>query len=422
MAADFNSFYGVPPSVNLSESPIVYNLSDTSSDPTKDSYQMALDIRIWRGAIADIATADLYTLHKYPIKLDIPGITQYNANFDVSNIVNSYMQDSLVAGYNSTVKENQWFLSAQAYSRWKVGNSYVTSTKNSSGVAQKVLDGYFKWGERQSLNESTDSFNSLVENWPILSCAPLNVSQSISDITKPFYFSGLNYSDEGGSTSFPRYYIINSSNGSSISHFVSQDSSDIQNDSLLTVNNYVITGSDAVFQGAEWFNITSYGGSSNQLGEPVNVRIDCQKKYTPTRIIFKNRYGAFDNFEFSLVSNNSFEVDTKEYKSNALNSIEPAYNRYDGFKTYYTDGIETLTVNSDYVDERFNDFFKQLMVSDEIYQVLEASETINNFGIKAELQPLTLLSKNLQFKKQEVDKLINYQFTFKYGTPFKLTL
>jgi len=72
------------------------------------------------------------------------------------------------------------------------------------------------------------------------------------------------------------------------------------------------------------------------------------------------------------------------------------------------------------VDEGYNDFFKQLMVSDEIYQVLDASTF--NLGMFAELQPLTLLSKNLQFKKQEVDKLINYQFTFKYGTPFKLTL
>ena len=421
MAADFNSYYGVPPDVNLSESPIVYTLSDTSSDPTKDSYQMALDIYIWRGNVTGQATADKFTLYKYPIKLDVVGITQYDANFDVSNIVNSYMQDSLVAGYNLTTKENQWFLFAQAYSRWKVGNSYVTSTKQFSDT-RKVLDGYFKWGERQSLNESPDSFNSLVENWPILSCVPSNLSQSISDITKPFYFSGLNYSDEGGNSSFPRFYEINSSNGSSITHIQSNDSIAIQNNSLLTVNNYVITGSDDVFQGAEWFNIISYGETMNQLGEPVNVKIECQKKYTPTRIIFKNRYGAFDNFEFALVSNNSFEVETKEYKSNALNVTEPVYNRYDGYKTFYSDGIETLTVNSDYVDERFNDFFKQLMVSDEIYQVLEPSESVNNFGIKAELQPLILLSKNLQFKKQEVDKLINYQFTFKYATPFKLTL
>ena len=418
MAADFST-NGLPPLVNLSESPIIYNLYDSSTDPTKDSYQMCLDLRVWKGDIAGIATADLYTLCKFPI--DNPSGLQVNANFDVSNIVNSYMQDSLAQGYYNTLLENQYFLSAQAYSKWKVNGSYVTSTKNSSGVARKVLDGYYKWGERQLLYSSSEyPFNDMVENWPILSAVPSGVSQSISDTTKPFYFSGLNYSDSGGASSFPRYYVVEGSNGESISNFVSVDSSDIQNNSLNTVWNYVITGSDAVFQGSEWVNIKSYGNSSNLLGTPINIKIDCQKKYTPTRIIFKNRYGAFDNFEFSLVSNNSFEVETKEYKSNALNSVFSEYNRYDGSKTFYTDGVETLTVNSDYVDERYNDFFKQLMVSDEIYQVLDASTF--NLGMFAELQPLTLLSKNLQFKKQEVDKLINYQFTFKYGTPFKLTL
>tara|TARA_R110000772_G_scaffold2435_2_gene8669 strand:+ start:1199 stop:2461 length:1263 start_codon:yes stop_codon:yes gene_type:complete len=420
MAATFGS---LPPLVNLAESPIVYNLVDTSSDPLKDSYQMVLDLYVYRGPIANAATAEKFTMNKFPIDLGIVGITQVAANFDVSNIVNSFMQNSLAEAYNLSILENQWFIDAQAYSKWKVNGSYVTSTKVNSGVQQKVLDGYYLWGERQLLySSSLEPFNDMVENWPILSSAPSNVSQSISDITKPFYFSGLNYSDSGGPSSFPKFYVIEGSNGSSITHVQANTSTEIQNNSQYTVNNYVITGSDAVFQGSDWVNITTYGDSSNVLGQPINIKIDCQKKYTPTRIIFKNRYGAFDNFEFSLVSNNTFEVETKEYKANALNSVEAVYNRYDGSKTFYTDGGETLTVNSDYVNEGFNDFFKQLMLSDEIYQVLEPSESLNNFGIKAELQPLTLISKNLQFKKQEVDKLINYQFVFKYGTPYKLTL
>jgi hypothetical protein len=420
MAADFSTD-GLPPLLNLAESPIIYNLFDGSSDIDKDSYQMCLDVRIWRGALSDITSADLYTLCKFGIPYPVVGITGVTANFDISNIINSYMQDSLADGYYNTLKENQWFFSAQAYSKWKVNGSYVTSTKNNDGNAKRVLDGYYKWGERQLLYSSSEEpFSNLVENWPILSAVPTEVSQSISDITKPFYFSGLNFNDKAPEVQIPRFYVIEGSNGASITHIQSNDSSALLNNSYLTAYNYVITGSDAVFEGSEWVNIKSYGNSSNLLGTPINIKIDCQKKYTPTRIIFKNRYGAFDNFEFALVSNNSFEVNTREYESNALNSNFAEYNRYYGTKTFYSEGRETLTVNSDYVDERYNDFFKQLMVSDEIYQVLDASTF--NLGMFAELQPLTLLSKNLQFKKQEVDKLINYQFTFKYGTPFKLTL
>ena len=40
----------------------------------------------------------------------------------------------------------------------------------------------------------------------------------------------------------------------------------------------------------------------------------------------------------------------------------------------------------------------------------------------ANLIPLTVMSKTFNEKKEEVDKLIQYSFTFKYSTPHKLKL
>ena len=411
MAASYNTY---PPLVVLSESPIIYNLQDSSADVDKDSYQMMLDLFVWKGSSSAKPATPLFTLSKYPIEHK-SGL-YYTANFDVSNIVDSYMTSSLADVYENEESENQLYIAAEAYSRWKVSNSYVTSSHQSGGQ-RTVMNGYNLWGEMELLQSSSEyQIEDIINKNPIISSLPQNVSQSLSNISVPYYFSVLNA--QQSPYVYPDTVEVESSNGFSKTFTLPGAAS--YDSSSLRISNLVISGSDwDSIEGSSWVNITAYDGTT-PYDNPINIDLTCQKKYTPVRIIFKNRFGAFDNFEFSLVSQNTFEVDTKEFKSNALNTDEAAYNRYNGTKTYYSDGVETLTVNSDYIDESFNDFFKQMMASDEIYWVMDRDDADN--GLWANLQPLTLISKNLQFKKQEVDKLINYQLTFKYGTPYKLTL
>jgi len=413
MAANFNT---LPPLTNLSESPIIYNLQDGTSDVNNDSYQMVLDLKVYQGDVTtDEPATPQFTLNKFPVRhwSDLYS----TANFDVSNIINSFMTSSLVDEYENALESTQFWFRAEAYSKWKVGGAYVTSSHWTSGQ-RLALPGYNLWGENELLYSGSGAaqFEDYVTRWPILSCVPTNVSQSISTLDNPIYFS--TYNKANAPYDIPAYYRIKSSAGFIVDRVA--ESNPFSN-SYHTVTQYLITTDELASASlADWIEIEALDSSLNTLGTPLHYEIDCQKKYTPVSIIFKNRYGGFDNFEFSLVSRQSFDVQTKNYKSNALQSDEAVYNRYYGEQIYYTEGGETLTVNSDFVDESMNDFFKQLMASDEIYWVLNGD--MSDPGIYADLQPLTLLSKNLQFKKEEVDKLIQYQFVFKYGTPYKLTL
>jgi hypothetical protein len=72
-------------------------------------------------------------------------------------------------------------------------------------------------------------------------------------------------------------------------------------------------------------------------------------------------------------------------------------------------------VNSGYLDEEYNDIFKQLLVSEEIYWCYD--ETDEN-----KLRPITIATQNVVFKTGVVDKLIQYQFDFQWGQGFKLLL
>jgi hypothetical protein len=64
--------------------------------------------------------------------------------------------------------------------------------------------------------------------------------------------------------------------------------------------------------------------------------------------------------------------------------------------------------------ESYNDILKQLLVSDEIYWVYD--ETNNK------VRPLTIVTQNIVFKTGVVDKLIQYQFDFQFGQPYKLIM
>lgn len=412
MAANFQT---TPPLTNLSESPIVYNLQDGTSLPTSESYQMVIDLFVWQGNItSDKPSSPTFTLNKFPVRhrSDLYD----TANFDVSNIINSYMTASLVDEYASATTSTPFWFTAEAYSKYKSSGTYVTTSHDTTETTL-ALPGYNLWGENENLySSSNEQFEDIVTRQPILSCIPTTVSQSISTLENPLYFSAYNKAD--GSYTEPAYYRVKSSEGTIITH-TAVSSPDTLSDN--TVQPYVInTNQLASASAADWIEVEALDSGFSTIGTPLHWEINCQKKFTPVSIIFKNRYGGFDNFEFSLVSRESFDVQTKEYQSNALNSDEAVYNRYYGKQTYFTEGNETITVNSDYVEEEFNDVFKQLMASDEIYWVLRGDTS--DTGIYADLQPLTLVSKNLQFKKEEVDKLINYQLTFKFGTPYKLTL
>jgi hypothetical protein len=78
------------------------------------------------------------------------------------------------------------------------------------------------------------------------------------------------------------------------------------------------------------------------------------------------------------------------------------------------DTKESIQVNTDWVDEVYNEIFKQLLVSDEIYWIYDETEY--------EVKPLTIKTSNLTFKTGVVDKVIQYAFEFDYGQSYKLVI
>lgn len=378
-----------PPVLNLAQSPIPITLTENTAVITSSSFQYVLDLYYWSGTPIDSGSAK-YTLVKYPNNSGV-GI------FDVSRILNSTLTDLLEAN-PSNVK----YFAGEGYWEYLSGSSYVTGSHVRTDTF-KYIDGYSVFQEpiSQSIWEKTP-------HWPLMTDGP--ATQSSFDFNGGT--SGVFVGDYGSGSQPTK--IVYTSNLGTADYFLSSSVSSSQQ-----VDDYPIgqTQNEFPFTGSlEYFTVQAYNGST-PMGTPIRYNMTCNQKYPNIRIKWKNRYGQFDWFNFNMVNTKNFNVNRSLYQPQigSWEGSSLSYNRYDSNNlNYMVDTKENITVNTDWVDEAYNEIFKQLLVSDEVYWVWDEE---NNY-----VRPLTIATSNLTFKTGVVDKVIQYSFEFAYGQTYKLVI
>jgi hypothetical protein len=135
------------------------------------------------------------------------------------------------------------------------------------------------------------------------------------------------------------------------------------------------------------------------------------------RIQYKNRYGQFDFINLYGASQNSFSTDRQVYQPQigSWESTTLSYNNYDAqIKPYVVNARQTLLVNSQIIPEAYNDIFKELLVSDEIYWVYNEAT--------GDLRPIAINQNSITFQTGVVNKTIQYSFTFDWAQNYKLII
>ena len=121
-------------------------------------------------------------------------------------------------------------------------------------------------------------------------------------------------------------------------------------------------------------------------------------KYTPVRCSFINRYGGWKDIIFFKAQSNSISVKGTDYKltQSAIN-----YNTAIGqFKTFNTNGKQTVKLNTGFVDENYSELITDLLLS----------ETVLLDG-----KPVTVKTQSSDLKTNLKDKNINYEVEFEYA-------
>jgi hypothetical protein len=384
------SLLQTPATASLAQSPIIFSVAESTPVYTSSSFQYVGELYFWTGSqFQSSSTAD-YTLLKYPN-------TQNVGLFDLNRIINSTLTSLAIANTSSVE-----YFAVDFYYQWLSGSTYVTGSHLKTGT-YKALDGYGIFPETIGQPIYTSSIF-----WPLMTDGP--VTQSCFDVNKGM--AGV-YTGNIGTTQPTK--VVYTSNLGSADYSVSTNAS-----SSGQIAGYPIGPSQSGFPlstiGLQWYSVQAYNGAS-PLGSSIRYELTCQQKYPNVRIKWKNRYGQFDYMNFNMISKNSFETEKRLYQPQlgTWESSTLSYQPYDtANQAYIVDSKQALSANTNWLPETYNDILKQLLVSDEIYWVYDEA---NN-----KVRPLTVITQNVVFKTGVVDKLIQYQFDFQYGQPYKLIM
>ena len=149
--------------------------------------------------------------------------------------------------------------------------------------------------------------------------------------------------------------------------------------------------------------------SSYSTNTVITLTKVCEPKYTPLSIIFYNKYGALQNMWFFKKSMTNINIKSETFKNNMIdfdnNGGAPTYalTKHQE-KKFIANGKESITINSGFYNESFNEVVRQMLLSEQVW-IYDGSSTL----------PINLKSNTLQFKKSVNDKLISYTISFEYA-------
>lgn len=395
-----------PPSLSNAESPIVFTTLDTTN-VSKDQYQYVLKIKYWTGSYADEPAAFNYVLQKYPN-------ASARGMFDLSKILNSLFipaQADQSQMYNFRAYANYIYYTAST-------GAYVTGSDVVSSVYQ-AINGYTIFDSSSYVNQPANTETSW---WPIMSSMPQ---------TQSIYWCHY-CGDTGDQGTLP---ILNFYNSANTASFTAYDYSGVTRSLDITFTSTNETGSTTtgITQVAAGIpNLNAISASfittdtayytvqikNNGVAVPsasIKYDVDFECKYSPVRIKFKNQFGQFDWFTFPKSNTTEFTVSENVYQPQ-IGSWEGTSLGVADYSTlrrrYYVDTTEGIAVNTTFIPESYNEWFKQMLVSNEIYLVKSDGS----------LTPLIVKTNSLTFKTQVNDKLINYTIEFLFGRSYKLII
>jgi hypothetical protein len=380
-----------PATASLAQSPIIFTVAESNLvNLTSSSFQYVGELYYWTGSVLDSGSLSDYTISKFPNTSNV-GI------FDLNRIINSTLTDLLIQNSSNVV-----YFAVDFYPQYLTGSIFVTGSHVKSSL-YKALDGYGIFPETIG-----QQLNTLSTYYPLLTDGPVTQSAFLDNVG----VSGVAVGTLGGTVADR---VIYSGNTGTATYFLSSSTA-----TSGQIDDYPIGAAQSGFPlstaGLDYYTIQPFNGGT-ALGATIRYEIVCPQKYPNVRIKWKNRFGQFDYLNFNMINRESLSTTRRTYQP-TLGTWEGSTFSYQSYNSsmldYIVDTKQSLQVNTNWVNEDYNDIFKQLMVSDEIYWVYDEATNA--------VKPLSIASSDIQFKTGVVDKLIQYTFEFNLGQSYKLIM
>ena len=427
MAANPISY--LPSGLRSARSPIF--LSFGMEDPADILSQVFITLYIYTGSSASTPASSNYTITKSAINNQVV--------VEISDLIReilepSFSKDDITTISQSTLGEAVWCKVAVA-ANWYVGGTTYTFDDLVYEHNFLVTDGYDDFTEQATSNVATYEYTNS-KSTPIRTNTSVT-SRLLADRTfqvyesfnqsLPIYYDdlanvvGVEYEINGGS-----YYY-------EISDFISGGYTSTQSTRKIVyipfgvpniasfvgvtpTDSYVvkIVGSNAFEDFIE--RVAADGGTMEAeaclsdalyaLGDiaydTYNVDIICEPKYTPVQVAFTNKEGVIDALTFFKRSNRSGAFTNESYMPqiapDAVTAIDLTKPQ---FKQFLVNSTETLTLNTGWVEEEYDEVVRQLLLSERVI--------IYDNGTKIAANPQR---GGVTYQKEVNEKTINYTLSF----------
>ena len=427
MAANPISY--LPTGLRSARSPIF--LSFGMEDPSDILSQVFITLYIYTGSSASTPASSDYTITKNAINNQVV--------VEISDLIReilepSFSKDDITTISQSTLGEAVW-CKVEVSASWYAGG--VTYTLDDLVYAHNFLvtDGYDDFTEQATSNvaeyryltslSTPYSTNTSVTS-RLIADRTFQVYESFSQ-SLPIYYDdlanvvGVEYEINGGS-----YYY-------EISDFISGGYTSTQSTRKIVYIPFGVpniasfvgvtpTGSYVIkVVGANEFEeyvervaagggvleaetcltdaILALGGT---IYDSYNVDIICEPKYTPVQVSFINKEGVMDSITFFKRSNRNGNFTNEAYmpqiSPDAVTDIDLTKPQ---FKQFLVNSTETLTLNTGWVEEAYDEVIRQLLLSERVI--------IYDNGNKIAANPQR---GGVTYQKEVNDKTINYTLSF----------
>jgi hypothetical protein len=166
--------------------------------------------------------------------------------------------------------------------------------------------------------------------------------------------------------------------------------------------------------GWAYYRVQVFGQTDESITNPdgvyADVRFDKQGArcgYDGVRFAWKNEFGVWDYYTFTLENSKSFNIERKGYTQTFVDYSTPtnsvSYNKERrGIKQFFNKLTNTRTANSDWLTQEQADWLKELFYSTEVYQ----QDGTDFF-------PIAITSTTLTEKKNiRTQRVFNYSIEF----------
>lgn len=160
------------------------------------------------------------------------------------------------------------------------------------------------------------------------------------------------------------------------------------------------TGSFYVMGAGGTLAIETYGALVTSAAGITIKRQQCDK-YTPIKCVFINKFGVHQEFYFFTRKTDSFNMTGDNYISNIVSGDGTYDARRHQVVDFNKNGKISYSLNSGFISEADNAYIQELMLSEQVWLVLNGS-----------VVPVRPLTTSVQYKTSLNDKLVSYTVDF----------